>query len=156
MIDTIDKVFFGIVEETQRESEDRDLAEISVEPNNRAVHPFEFATAKSRRWYFAQIRKGKIKTDGYGYVRSGAYKKSWQILVEHQGDSFKVRYRSTAKASTYISGKRQVPGHRNTGWLYVPPILNQKIQLFLDRVRVKYTEALGGFGTYKTRTYRRG
>lgn len=81
-----------------------------------AIHPFVFATARSRRWYFANVRAGNIPTDGRGYVRSGALGQAWRVLVDRRQNEGFLTVKNVASSAIYVFGNRQVPGHRNTGW----------------------------------------
>ena len=81
-----------------------------------AVHPFAFATAKSRRWYFWAVRTGKIKTVGGRYQRTGALASGWQVNVFFSDGAVGMSVSNKRKEVKYVTGKRQVPGHANTGW----------------------------------------
>lgn len=101
------------------------LADMSKYPRQ-AVHPFQFATAKSRRYYFYLVRSGKVRTDGKRYVRNGGYGKSWQVLSDYSGGVYRVAIVSDFKAARYVGGtlvrnlqqarQSQVAGHSRTGW----------------------------------------
>jgi len=73
-------------------------------------HPFEFATAKSRRYYF-WLRKGKGP-----YRRTGHLLESWTIEVQASVTDGFITAVNTASYAQWVIGDRQVPGHRNTGW----------------------------------------
>lgn len=100
-------------------------------PETRAKHPFQFATAKSRRYYFHLVKSGQVNTDGYGYVRSGGYADSWRVDVDQNGTVFSISVYSDFPASQYVGGLKQVLGHRNTGWIRYQPILAD-ISTFMD------------------------
>lgn len=86
------------------------------------VHPFEFATAKSRRWYFANMvpsgsERGK-------YRRTDALKLAWRVIIDRRRTDGLITIRNIHPAANYIIGEFQVPGHRVTGWAK-----NQEAQL---------------------------
>lgn len=71
-------------------------------------YPFEFATAKSRRWYFANRMPP--------YRRTGQ-SLQWRLrLMVIDGQTFRIVSQEPHAAAKYVFGPRQVPGHRNTGW----------------------------------------
>lgn len=75
-----------------------------------AVHPFEFATAKSRRWFFANI--------GH-YVRKGKPPLGWTVQIDMRRTGSELIIYNEWPASIYVYGgvtQRQVPGHKRTGW----------------------------------------
>lgn len=91
------------------------------------VHPFEFATAKSRRWYFAnRVQRGSKQGR---YQRSGDLAQEWVVEVDRRRNEGFMSVRNTDPAAIYIFGARQVPGHARTGWGKNFP---QKIVLISD------------------------
>lgn len=87
------------------------------------VHPFQFATPKSRRWYFFAVHTGLIKTDGRAYIRTGQFAQGWDTDVTIGDGSIVMSVTQTLRATRFITGNRQVPGHRRTGWqLHAPTI----------------------------------
>ena len=124
-------VFEDAMIEVGVEVETRYVPSLALYPATRAVHPFQFATPKSKRKYFALIREGKVRTDSYGYVRNGGYGKSWSVEIEQDGTGVTLSVRTSFPAAIYVGGKRQVPGHRNTGWIQYEPILDE-IHSFAD------------------------
>lgn len=79
-----------------------------------AVLPFAFATAKSRRWYFAnRVPRGSKKGR---YQRSGDLAQEWITEVDRRRNEGFMTVRNTDPAAIYIFGNRQVPGHARTGW----------------------------------------
>jgi hypothetical protein len=93
------------------------IADLRYVPSRRAVHPFEFATPKSKRWYMWAVATGKIKTDGYGYVRTGKLVKGWSAKITIQDNAVVTSVRNPNKVIKWVTGNRQVPGHTVTGWL---------------------------------------
>lgn len=74
--------------------------------------PFEFATDRSRRAYFATNGFGK----GLPYRRTGQLEASWIVAVGTQLRSPFVLIYNNKTYGKYVYGPRQVPGHRRTGW----------------------------------------
>lgn len=81
-----------------------------------AKHPFVFATPKSRRWYFYAIHVGIIPTSNGRYQRTGGLAAAWKANVIIGDGSVVLAVTNKNRAVKYITGKRQVPGHKNTGW----------------------------------------
>lgn len=81
-----------------------------------AVLPFEFATAKSRRWYFWAVRTGLIKTSTGRYQRTGDLARGWRVDIVFGDGAVALSVGNKRKEVKYVTGKRQVPGHANTGW----------------------------------------
>lgn len=75
-----------------------------------AVHPFQFATAKSRRWYFANFKQRGP------YVRSMKLFQSWSVRVSSTIRQDLITIQNLRPESKFVYGPRQVPGHRRTGW----------------------------------------
>lgn len=73
-------------------------------------HPFEFATDRSRRYYFAS-RKGKLP-----YPRTGDLGRAWRVDIDRRRNDGMIAVRNTSPAAIYVIGAFQVAGHRNTGW----------------------------------------
>ena len=74
------------------------------------VWPFEFATERSRRWYFANYETR------LPYQRTGSMRR-WKALIRDVSDSgFVVLLRNEEEGAIHVFGPRQVPGHRKTGW----------------------------------------
>lgn len=79
-----------------------------------AVLPFEFATVKSRRWYFAnRVPSGSKKGR---YQRTGDLAQEWIVEVDRRRNEGFMSVRNTDPAAIYIFGNRQVSGHARTGW----------------------------------------
>jgi hypothetical protein len=113
--------------------EDDYIPLLAQEPTNRAVHPFQFATPKSRRYYFYLVNSGQVQTDDYGYVRTGGYANSWRVDLEVSGTEYTLSVYSTFPASQYVGGLKQVKGHANTGWIQYHPILSD-IEVFMNSI----------------------
>lgn len=86
-----------------------------------AVYPFQFATDLSRRYYFWAY-KGQIP-----YMRTENLLHSWIVevnaVLQGSGAALSVAVSNTNPVSIYVYEPRQVPGHRNTGWLFNRPAL---------------------------------
>lgn len=128
------------------------IADLAREPRP-AVHPFEFATPKSRRKYFAMIRDGKVQTANGRYVRSGGYGDAWHVEYDVVNGMFTISIYNTFPGARYIGGslaqdaaaaaRFQVAGHRNTGWQRSSPIVWSYIDDMLSQFKVNYFEMLG-------------
>jgi len=79
------------------------------------VHPFEFATAKSRAWYFAnKVPKG---SKGGSYIRTGLLAKMWSVdLIFGLDNDVIFIYNASTISKWVYPGPQQVPGHARTGW----------------------------------------
>jgi hypothetical protein len=120
-----------------------------------AKHPFQFATLKSQRKYFAMIKDGEIDTANGRYVRkgSGGYGDTWRVEYNANNDTFNILIYSTWRKAKYIGGslardanaaaRFQVPGHRNTGWQRNSPIVWSYIDDMVDLFRELYFDATG-------------
>lgn len=69
--------------------------------------PFEFASAASRRYYFA--------THNGPYRRTGRVL-SWAGELTVNRDTGYIEAVNRVPYAAHVFGPRQVPGHRNTGW----------------------------------------
>lgn len=90
----------------------KDLVVVAPGP---VVHPFAFATARSRRAFFATKGFGR----GVPTRRTNAIINAWTIEVTRAGEKSYIILTNTNPASQYVYGtayQRQVPGHRATGW----------------------------------------
>ena len=76
-------------------------------PPGPVKRPFEFATARSQRWFFAN-RKG-------GYRRTGAVL-VWRGGLDIDGATGTILAVNPVSYSRYLYGPNQVRGHFNTGW----------------------------------------
>lgn len=88
-----------------------------------SVHPFEFATERSKRWYFANLAEGKIPTDGKRYKRQHNLENAWEVKMDRRGLNTFMTINNSAPYAVFVYGpgvlittRRQVPGHRRTGW----------------------------------------
>lgn len=77
-------------------------------------YKFEFGTARSRRWYFANFK------DRLPYQRTGTLVKAWSVEITRQGQTTFIMLVNTAPEAKYVYGlppiQRQIPGHARTGW----------------------------------------
>jgi hypothetical protein len=113
-----------------------------------AVHPFQFATPKSRRYYFYLVKTGRVPTDGKRYVRSGKLPNGWRVQLLVKGGEFRIGIFNPARAAQYVYGtlvkdvgrarRRQVAGHRNTGWILASPIARE----IVDELDAEFRELL--------------
>jgi hypothetical protein len=90
------------------------LKVLGTYPPARGLNKFRFATARSRRWYFAN-HDGK-------YQRTGALGKRWRARLSVTRAGFSVAVSNPSNIAQFVyegEGLRQVPGHSDTGWLNV-------------------------------------
>lgn len=113
----------------------RFLDELKDEPRP-AVHPFVFATPRSRRWYFYALREGLIPTDGRRYKRSGLTIKAWRVIVKPTTGGGELVLENDQPHAQYVYGPRTVPGHLITGWPQVEP-LQEKYSEQLTEVAIE-------------------
>lgn len=96
-------------------------------PANPAVHPFMFATDKSRAWYFWAMRTGFFSSQewddaGGGWQRTETLLNSWYVDVSDQFKGTLVHIGNNAvnefgdEYSQAVYGPDAVQGHVNTGW----------------------------------------
>lgn len=111
------------------------LDELTAEPRP-AVHPFGFATPKSKRWYFYALRAGLIPTDGRRYKRRGVISKAWKITVKPTLEGGEAALENSQEGAQYVYGPRQVPGHKLTGWPSIET-LQEKYQAQLNDVAIE-------------------
>lgn len=98
-------------------------------------YPFEFATAKSRRYYFWKFK------ERIPYQRSGGYGDGWQVVITVSDNAVVMSVRNSYPAAKWIGGKRQVPGHRKTGW----PLYGETIDFWREPAIEVVVEALDRF-----------
>lgn len=126
------QAFPGLLEETVIAAFNRDikpgfLKELQYEPPP-AKLPFEFETAKSRRYYFWAVRSGKIKTANGRYVRTHKLSRGWDVGISADDEMIVMSAQNRRKYEKYVTGPRQVKGHRNTGW----PLRQQIVDFWTD------------------------
>jgi len=90
--------------------------ELAHEPRP-AVRPWPFVTEKSRRYYFAMVRKGVINTVNGRYVRTHNLSQGWTIRIVHSDNAIAMSTANKMRYEQWVTGKRQVPGHQQTGWM---------------------------------------
>lgn len=79
------------------------------------VYPFQFATARSRRAFFATNGFGK----GIPTQRDGTLYRAWKTSYNFSEQVSSLFIRNSADYAKYVYGsllQQQVAGHRNTGW----------------------------------------
>jgi hypothetical protein len=98
-------------------------------PAERKLRPaFRFATAKSRRFYFASNGAGK----GIPYQRTNNAWTTFQLQFNQDEFSFTVvDHSSIAK---WLYGPRQVPGHFDTGWRAPTGQMERLSSMLMDRM----------------------
>jgi hypothetical protein len=101
----------------------QDVRHLVIEPRP-VVHPFEFSTPKSRRWYFAN--KAPRGSRGGSYARTHKLIQAWKVAIIRVSERQYVIVTNEIPESQYVYGlpflaqfhtlQRQVPGHWRTGW----------------------------------------
>lgn len=84
------------------------------------------ANARARRWWFANIKKGNIRTDGHNYIRSGKLQQAWTIRAIVQQGKATITVENPSRGASYVYGdenRAQIPGHATTGW----PSVNRQV-----------------------------
>jgi hypothetical protein len=143
-IDSVPDAVYAIADEATDYADRNNLPAIREYPPRLAVHPFEFATEKSRRFYFAVIVP-RLGNSGR-YERTGGLKNSWKTVRQRGNGVYSATLQSNKQWALFVVGnlarQRQVAGHQNTGWQYVAPkienwqsdLLSQFFKLYEDRV----------------------
>lgn len=97
------------------------------------------ANRRAQKWWFANLRKGNIPTDGKHYKRQGRPGMGWDMEVDRAGDTILIRVFNKWKKSWTVFGNLRVnvkrppiPGHATTGWQAANPKLQQ---IFFDMTR---------------------
>lgn len=96
------------------------LAELRYYPQQ-VKHPFEFATDRSRRYWFAVL----MKRYPNGYIRTGRLREGWTVNVDFFEGDVVMSAGNRTRYQKWVTGVRQVPGHRNSGWPLSTPIFQQ-------------------------------
>ena len=91
-------------------------------------YPFQFATPKSRRYYFANFN--------VPYKRTGAVRK-WRIVLKaFTGLTVEMTFENSAPYAKYVygdaKGSFQTPGHAHTGWLNASTVLPDNVEAVLN------------------------
>jgi len=81
-------------------------------PERSLKPPFEFATDKSRKAFFATNGFGR----GIPTKRTGVLGKGWNVEVSYQLSNSLIRISNVQPYSRFVYGPRQIPGHAQTGW----------------------------------------
>lgn len=116
------------------------------------------ANKRARGWWFANLRKGTIPTDGKHYRRSGKLGRAWQvrldlsssatsidlvILNNARDDNNKARYRWVTGTFDKARGKRwQIIGHRRTGWYTSIDRADEAFNLYISTLRRSFGDVL--------------
>lgn len=131
----------------------QDLADkLLSKPASEPEHPFLFASANSRAFYFAAMKNGLFDSqswnkDGGQWSRTGTLESGWLVeidprttrvntimtitnaAVDEKGDSY----------SQAVYGPEPVPGHAVTGW---ENIVDDNIDAIVDSVEQALQDAL--------------
>lgn len=86
-------------------------------PPRKRVPKFQFATDKSRRWFWWQVSKGAIKVP---HQRTGRLREATELQVlKAEPTRFIILVNvdvTKARYAPYVIGTQQAPGHQVTGW----------------------------------------
>lgn len=106
---------------------------LNVDPGP-VARPFEFATAKSRRYYFA--------THEGAYQRTGGVRKWRVILKAFSGQTVELTFENPSPVAQWVYGPRQVPGHKRTGWPQADPLIAEESERVIRDCAEVWVEAL--------------
>lgn len=100
--------------------------------------PFQFATPKSRRYYFANFQ--------VPYKRTGNVRK-WRIILKaFTGQVVELVFQNDAPYAQYVfgdaQGAHQVPGHARTGWINAAGVLVQQTEMVLNDLSEAWIEEM--------------
>ncbi len=90
----------------------RDVVDLMAPYPGGVKYPFEFATAKSRRAFFATKGFGR----GIPTQRTNQLHDSWDVQITDRNATSFVKVVNLKPYSKFVYAPRQVPGHFNTGW----------------------------------------
>lgn len=118
------------------------------------------ANQRAKNWWFANIKKGRIPTDGRHYARQGRPPYGFRVRVLKDGDKIVIAIGSQWDKSGMVFGstrfgRGQLPGHKSTGWPLVAAgivtVLGQANVELLDRMnkRLKASQKRGFFGRFR-------
>lgn len=77
------------------------------------------ANKRARGWWFANIAKGNINTNGSNYVRTGGLQKRWRVYFNVTTNDATITLENRSRGAKYVYGNKerpQIPGHKTTGW----------------------------------------
>jgi len=120
---------------------DEYLSELRTYPS-KAKLPFDFASEKSKNWYFAAIN-GKIPgvvipTDGKRYRRTGGFADSIYFEGRDFDNGFEFAAGSTWDKAEYVAGRnQQVPGHSNTGWPKLANMIDRQFETLDEEMQTE-------------------
>ena len=108
------------------------------------LSPFQFATDKSRRFYFAAF-KGLIP-----YQRTGDLLRAWVVTFDRRLADGQLIIRNVSPVAGYVYGPGsalasflQVPGHARTGWGRNLPAALSTVQVYaIDLIASTWTDTV--------------
>lgn len=126
----------------------RMLAELTQEPAQ-PTHPFiwsfdEAAQDRARRWWFAAIARGEVRTDGHRYIRSGMLVFNWEVVVNDTPNSISWSVENNAPGVDYVQGSKQVPSHAMSGWPNADDIIDKYQVIATD----EFIDVWASFGDF--------
>lgn len=75
-------------------------------------YPFVWASAKQRKFVMAMLRR----TNNLPYHRTGGMVNAWKVDILISDGTVIMSASNKAKATKYVTGKQQQPGHVASGW----------------------------------------
>jgi hypothetical protein len=101
------------------------------------------AQARARGWWFANLRKGKIPTDGKHYARHGKPPYGAAVDIEHDsGGRVIISFVQKWKKSSYVFGTMRedtrVIGHKATGWNFA----DEELQKVLEEIQLELLQKI--------------
>lgn len=114
------------------------------------------ANTRARRWWFAQVKAGRIPTSGGRYKRSGKLGKSFKATFRSRAKSVEIEITTDYPKYRYVVGdfgvggeKYQIVGHTQTGWYSIARNVNE----FFDAVEETFQRT--AFRPNQTARFRR-
>lgn len=106
---------------------EEDANNLMEEGPGQVSSPFQFGTAKSRRFYMALVREYPELTDGAHWLRTGEIERSFVVEVSDRFRENLIRIVNKHGKGKYLLGPWLVAGHAKTGW----PELADEVRLQL-------------------------
>lgn len=90
---------------------------------------------RAQRKWFAMIKSGEVRTDGAHYQRSDKLISGYTTDVLLKGTETLIEVRNKeSRAYRYTKGRRQIVGHKMTGWQQDDPIIRNYVVGFRTRL----------------------
>lgn len=115
-----------------------DTDRVMETPPGPVSSPFDFATERSRRYWFVLVHENPDMTDGQHYIRSGDMGSSFEVRVSDRLRESLISITNRKTAAVYVYGQRMVPGHENTGY-------REQVQRLRQEIRSKARIRINGY-----------